>query len=287
MEDLYRILGVEPDASYEEITKQFQFLVLSYNPERYPSQEMKEKAAIELRKINDAFLILIDPAQRSRYDHARKSLVSIPAPPKIDNHERSTTDSINPPESSHSREKVFWLVSGMVLFGIFIAIMIFLQNQPAKPVVNSPASTTAPTRRIPTATARKISNTPKPTKRPPTQELLGRWKAMEATRPPNTQPDSPSDCLKWNQITKSLEGKSKCVRGIVKSTYWGDQDTFYMTFSDDTKSFRLVTLGGYYYTDVIGKCVRVTGKIKVWEQVPYITVDKNNFWTYFNISACD
>ena len=50
----------------------------------------------------------------------------------------------------------------------------------------------------------------------------------------------------------------------------GEKETFYITFSDDPKSFRLVRLDGYYYKDIVGKCVGVVGIIKVLDQVPYI-----------------
>jgi len=75
MDDHYEALGLEPDATPEQIKKAFKALALQYHPDQHPSPI----AAAIFRRIHEAYKVLSDPEQRRRYDEQR--LRGRPAPP--------------------------------------------------------------------------------------------------------------------------------------------------------------------------------------------------------------
>ena len=64
MKDYYNILGVDRDASFDEIKKAYRKLALKYHPDRNPSPEAEEK----FKEIAEAYAVLSDPEKRQRYD---------------------------------------------------------------------------------------------------------------------------------------------------------------------------------------------------------------------------
>lgn len=60
--DYYQILGIDKNASSEEIKKAFKKLALQYHPDRPGGNEAKFK------EINEAYQVLGDPEKRKRYD---------------------------------------------------------------------------------------------------------------------------------------------------------------------------------------------------------------------------
>jgi curved DNA-binding protein CbpA len=67
MDDHYEALGLEPDATPEQIKKAFKALALQYHPDQHPSPI----AAAIFRRIHEAYKVLSDPEQRRRYDEQR------------------------------------------------------------------------------------------------------------------------------------------------------------------------------------------------------------------------
>lgn len=60
----YKILKISPDASQEEIKKQFRKLVKEWHPDRNPDPSTKEKMA----EINKAYEVLSNEDRRKNYD---------------------------------------------------------------------------------------------------------------------------------------------------------------------------------------------------------------------------
>jgi molecular chaperone DnaJ len=65
--DYYKTLGVERDATEEDIKKAFRRLALEYHPDRYKG-DRKEEAEERFKEINEAYAVLKDPEKRAQYD---------------------------------------------------------------------------------------------------------------------------------------------------------------------------------------------------------------------------
>lgn len=64
MADLYEILGVDRDASFDDIKKAYRKLARSYHPDVNPDPKMAEK----FKEITAAYEVLSDPDKRQNYD---------------------------------------------------------------------------------------------------------------------------------------------------------------------------------------------------------------------------
>ncbi len=63
--DYYKILGIERNASEEEIKRAYRKLALKYHPDRNPNNKEAEE---KFKEINEAYQVLSDPQKRARYD---------------------------------------------------------------------------------------------------------------------------------------------------------------------------------------------------------------------------
>ncbi len=63
--DYYRILGVERNASAEDIRKAYRKLAMKYHPDRNPGNKQAEE---RFKEINEAYQVLNDPQKRAHYD---------------------------------------------------------------------------------------------------------------------------------------------------------------------------------------------------------------------------
>ncbi|HOP49705.1 MAG TPA: molecular chaperone DnaJ [Ignavibacteriales bacterium] len=62
--DYYEVLGVDKNASQDDIKKAYRKLAMQYHPDRNPSKEAEEK----FKEITEAYEVLSDPDKRSKYD---------------------------------------------------------------------------------------------------------------------------------------------------------------------------------------------------------------------------
>jgi molecular chaperone DnaJ len=65
MKDYYAILGVDREATQEEIKKAYRQLALKYHPDRNPGDKDAEE---RFKAINEAYAVLSDPEKRAQYD---------------------------------------------------------------------------------------------------------------------------------------------------------------------------------------------------------------------------
>jgi len=63
--DYYKTLGVERNASEEEIRKAYRKLAMQYHPDRNPNDQQAEE---RFKEINEAYQVLNDPTKRAHYD---------------------------------------------------------------------------------------------------------------------------------------------------------------------------------------------------------------------------
>ena len=66
--DYYEVLGIEPDASAEEIKRAYHRVAFQCHPDR---NQKSEEAHEEMERINEAYTILSDPIKRREYDLPR------------------------------------------------------------------------------------------------------------------------------------------------------------------------------------------------------------------------
>lgn len=65
--DYYEILGLNRNASKDEIKKTYRNLALKYHPDRVPAEKKKE-AEERFKEISEAYAVLSDDQKRSQYD---------------------------------------------------------------------------------------------------------------------------------------------------------------------------------------------------------------------------
>lgn len=89
-EDYYQILGINPDASQEEIKKAYRYKVSILHPDRLKGfpESTRHQAEEDFKKVNRAHQVLKDPQQRQQYDsewlrrggESKKASLSKPKP---------------------------------------------------------------------------------------------------------------------------------------------------------------------------------------------------------------
>src|SRR5579883_1518282 len=71
MSDYYTTLGINRDASEDEIKKAYRKLAMKNHPDKVPTnatQEQRDEATKTFQKISEAYEVLSDKEKRQRYD---------------------------------------------------------------------------------------------------------------------------------------------------------------------------------------------------------------------------
>jgi hypothetical protein len=104
--DYYRLLGLTPEATAQEIKRAYRRLARRYHPDANPP-ERKEWAEARMRLLNEAYEVLGRLRSRATYDQSRRSWWEVPLSPSRTR--RSTWTYTPPPRSSNDPwvEEVF------------------------------------------------------------------------------------------------------------------------------------------------------------------------------------
>ncbi|NXK55870.1 DNJB8 protein, partial [Chauna torquata] len=70
MVDYYKVLGLQKNASQDDIRKSYRRLALKWHPDKNPSN--KEEAEKKFKAVAEAYEVLSDPQKRSLYDRSVK-----------------------------------------------------------------------------------------------------------------------------------------------------------------------------------------------------------------------
>src|SRR5438309_543463 len=85
MRNHYRILGIRPDATREEIKEAWNFSVKAFHPDKFAGSSQRQQTVAQERTkaINEAYEVLSDPIRRANYDwqYAREHSTHSAAPP--------------------------------------------------------------------------------------------------------------------------------------------------------------------------------------------------------------
>lgn len=95
--DFYSILGVAPNATAQEIKSRYRFLCHAYHPDKFSNDVHRHTAEEEFKRINEAYRVLSDSAQRSSFD----SLRSRPSSPAPEQPPRQPPPKYEPPPPTH------------------------------------------------------------------------------------------------------------------------------------------------------------------------------------------
>ena len=68
MKDYYKILGIPPSASQQEIKKAYRSLAFKYHPDKNPESSLAEA---QFKEIQEAYSVLSDSYKRGKYDDER------------------------------------------------------------------------------------------------------------------------------------------------------------------------------------------------------------------------
>ncbi len=96
MDDLYLVLGIDPDEKPDAIQERFRFLAQAYHPDKFSSQKQKELAEEEFKKINYAYQILSNPTKRADYDLRRRNTA---------NYSKTNTANVNRNAEEAARQR--------------------------------------------------------------------------------------------------------------------------------------------------------------------------------------
>lgn len=123
MPNYYEILGIGPDASFDEIKKSFRYLAMKYHPDR---NKNSEESRLLFMKIVEAYEILSDEQTRRNYDTAsgRQATAASWTPPADIGRVYSYDELKRKYSYSRDIHGGMWDISDGASFGMWKATMI-------------------------------------------------------------------------------------------------------------------------------------------------------------------
>ena len=75
MSDPYKVLGVSPTATDEQVKEAYRALAKKYHPDQYSGSPIADLAGEKMKEINEAYEILGNEEKRGKYDRGEKRSV--------------------------------------------------------------------------------------------------------------------------------------------------------------------------------------------------------------------
>ncbi len=94
------------------------------------------------------------------------------------------------------------------------------------------------------------------------------------------QTDIPSEeCTSWDKVSVVDVGKTMCVYGTVRNSYFNQDLTAYIfTFSSDPRAIYFIKHGNVSWGEMADRCVQVTGPINKLYDTPYIEIVEDHIY---------
>jgi len=87
------------------------------------------------------------------------------------------------------------------------------------------------------------------------------------------------DCTSWDEVSIADVGKTMCVYGTVRNSYFNQDLTAYIfTFSSDPRAIYFIKHGNLSWGDMADRCVQVTGTINKLYDTPYIEIVEDHIY---------
>jgi hypothetical protein len=134
--DYYEELGVDRNATPEEIRDSFRSLVRLLHPDHQRDENLKAIAETQLRKVNRIYAVLSDPDQRRRYNAT------------LDGELRPPTIVFGPASAVKAKELItrfVWI--GAAILGVAVVIWL-ATDPPAAPVISAQEHAPAPAKPV-------------------------------------------------------------------------------------------------------------------------------------------
>jgi hypothetical protein len=202
MPDHYRVLGVHPSASSEQIRAAYRDLARRLHPDHQRDASAPEVSLAErrMREINEAWRVLQDPARRRLYDVGREHRPVAPGRPAagVDRFDADADDDlvdVGPSDmTTRAVHGLPWIVLILVLGFIFVMTAYAGKHDAAPPAVDRVA---------PVGSCLVVSAGPStsvvPCDQPNTGRVVDRVDDMSGcpggTDPRRLAPDGRTDCL--------------------------------------------------------------------------------------------
>ncbi len=219
--DHYRLLGVGPGASAEQIKEHHRLLMRVFHPDRENrADDWKDAFAT---RINLAYTALRDPQSRRDYDATLTPTVglqrNLPAPHRAGSfpaaaRPRSRMGGLPPVLLRYLPQ---WVLAGTALIACLVVGMVYLNNPPAASVpqhgIASQAAASRPDVGMPAQNEQRPETAPQESPRPPIVEAV----AVVRTRPapgsrPLPDPDAQQASAKPAPVLQSKADASQAAR---------------------------------------------------------------------------
>ena len=151
MKNYYQILDLQPDATDDQIKKQFKLELRAWKPGNFTNIEDIKLAEEKTRLITEAYETLSDPTRREAYDQAYKTyadrgelsaaVIEPAKDKKIEMNDLAEKDNLTEEQRTGKARYSLMILAGLgvILVSLLVFIVLNIVNKPAPGVATSTA----------------------------------------------------------------------------------------------------------------------------------------------------